>query len=56
MAVYKDNKGKWYISINYKDSFGMSRHTTKRDFQNQADALDHEANFLTHKATPRYIS
>lgn len=52
MAVYKDNNSKWYISINYKDAFGRDRHTTKRGFQNQTDALEFEANFLAHKATP----
>lgn len=52
MTAYKDNKGKWYISINYIDSFGERRHTTKRGFTSKKDALDYKANFLARKITP----
>lgn len=49
MTVFKDEaKNTWYVSINYKDAFDKSRHTTKRGFKLKRDAEEYEHNFFVN--------
>lgn len=46
MAVYKDNKGKWYFSVRYKDVYGNNKRKLKRGFDKKKDAQQAEAQFI----------
>ena len=47
MPVFRNPKtDKWDVSINYKDAFNVSRHTTKRGFRLKREAEEYEHNFF----------
>ena len=52
MAVFEDNRGKWYVSFNYEDLNGICKHRTVRGFDSKRDTSEYEANFLKLNAVP----
>ena len=49
MGVYKDKKGKWFVSTRYKNWSGETKQKTKRGFLTKREALVWEREFLAKK-------
>lgn len=45
MAAYRLKNGKWYISFYYRDHKGELKHTTRRGFKSEVEALAFERDF-----------
>lgn len=46
MGAYKDEAGRWYVSVRYKNWLGEPSRKTKRGFSTKRDALAWEREFL----------
>lgn len=52
MAAYHQENGKWYISFYYRDHKGELKHTTRRGFDSEAEALAFERGFQERAQDP----
>ena len=49
MAIYKNNKGTWYVMIRYQDWTGARKQKCKRGFATRKEAADWELQFKLQK-------